>query len=168
MSEYLTTYAKFRPTMCDALGLGLPDRQDWLVAPVSHNRDSDVLTVSNWHVVKEDLEASDTGEDLEVHRFGHWGPGWFEIILVRPGSECAKKAEQWACSLADYPVACESDFSERELAEAEEVWQNCYDDNDRIKFIEKHRDDFEFDSFVDMLRCARGVFFGGSASALLS
>lgn len=163
----MITYREFRPTGFDRAGLGLDDRQDWLVAPVGTNRDADALTRSNWRVVLGDLESKDTGEDLEVHRFGHWGPGWFEIILVRPGSECAKCAEAWENALSDYPVACESDFSEEESEESLKVWKDCYSERERLEYIRENSNQFYFRNFRDMLRCVRGEVFLGVSSELL-
>jgi hypothetical protein len=53
-------------------------------------------------------------KDVDVHRFGHWGPGWFEIILVRPGSEAETIADDCEAALADYPVLDDYDYSQRE------------------------------------------------------
>lgn len=163
----MQTYSKFRPTDLDIAGLGCPDQQDWLVAPVSVNRDSGPLERSNWRIVLQDLESYDTGEDLQVHRFGHWGPGWFEIILIRPGTKCAKIAEQWENALADYPVACESDYSELEYEEAQSIWENCYNNKERLEYIRENYSDFEPRSFAELLSCVRGKFFLGYASELL-
>jgi hypothetical protein len=118
-------YSKFRPTAFDTAGLGCEDRQDWYVAPVSQTRDSEPLEISNYRVVLRDLEEIDPdGNDHEEHRFGHWGPGWFDIILVRPNSACAKSAECWEDALSDYPVADESDLSELECEAEQEAWDN--------------------------------------------
>ncbi len=118
-------YADWAPTGCDARGLALPERQDWLVAPVSTNRDADCLTRSNWAVVTEDLKNHDhdgKNDDVEIHRFGHWACGWFEIALVRPGSKAAEAAEGWETSLNDYPVASDDHFSDLEFREVSEYW----------------------------------------------
>ena len=107
-------YKEFQPTCFDFRGIGLEDRQDWYVAPVSQTRDSEALELSNFAVVLKSLEEADTGEDVEVHRFGHWGPGWFEIILVRPDTPAYKEAQDWEAALADYPVADDMHYSELE------------------------------------------------------
>jgi hypothetical protein len=164
----MLTYHEFSPTSLDAKGLGLPDLQDWLVAPVSRTRDSGVLAKSNWDVVLKDLEEHDTGEDLEVHRFGHWGPGWFEIILIRPESKCAQVAEEWEGVLANYPVACDEDFSQKEQEEANLIWRDCYNNQERIKFIRENIDEFTWNSFSEIRQCVRGEAFYGYASILLS
>jgi hypothetical protein len=68
----------------------------------------------------------DESETVEVHRFGHWGPGWFEIIIVDPSdSERVEIATDIENRLEDYPILDETDFSEREWNEKQEYWDNC-------------------------------------------
>jgi len=117
----LQRYSEFRPTPCDQAGLGLDDRQSWLVAPVSQTRDSGPLDQSNFSAALAMLGGE--GDTVEVHRFGHWGPGWFEIVIVDPSD--ADRVEilgQIAAALADYPILDEMDYSEREEDEATESW----------------------------------------------
>lgn len=119
----LQTYKEFRPTAFDTRGLALPDRQDWIVCPVSHNRDSDILIESNWACQLARLGGeSDT---VEIHRFGHWGPGWFEIVIVDPADTSnVESMRQLAHELADYPVMDDSDLSAREEEQYTESWAN--------------------------------------------
>ncbi len=119
----LRTYAEFRPSQFDAQGLGLPERQGWYVAPCSHTRDSDVLEESNWHVMLESLGGE--ADTVEVHRFGHWGPGWFEIVLVSPASpeKVLTAMREIEIALADYPVLDECDFNRREDEAAQHTWE---------------------------------------------
>ncbi len=162
----MQTYKQFKPTGFDCKGLGLEDRQDWLVS-LSRNRDSDTLTESNFAVALDTMGGeSDT---VEVHRFGHWACEWFEIILVCPGTSAAKEAEEIEAALADYPVLDDTDFSEREQAEADQTWANCYSNTQRIAYIRNaSRGQFEFRSFADLMGCVRGKYFAGYASDLLS
>jgi len=62
-------YREFSPTQFDTKGLGLDDRQDWLVASVSRTRDSDCLAESNFETALKSLGGE--GDDVEVHRFSH-------------------------------------------------------------------------------------------------
>lgn len=105
-------YAKFRPTGFDPRGLGLDERQDWLVMEVTRTRDSDLLTQSNWDATLRGLGGE--SETVEVHRFGHWGPGWYEIILIKPDSPQVSIAEEIEGALSNYPVLDDSDYSERQ------------------------------------------------------
>jgi len=129
-------YKEFQPTGFDAKGAFLRDEEaEWLVAPVSQTRDSGTLTRSNFRVVLADL-GGEENEDLQVHRFGHWGPGWFEIIIVRPDSATAAKAEEWETALADYPVADESDYSELEHEDACLYWETL-SIRERYEYVER-------------------------------
>ena len=124
--QILQPYSEFQPTGFDARGLACDDQQDWLVCPVSITRDTPecALEASNFAVMQQILDKLDPDfEDHEVHRFGHWGPGWFEIILVRPDTACAKEAEECAGALENYPVLDDSDFSEREFNWACQEWE---------------------------------------------
>jgi hypothetical protein len=116
----MKTYSEFAPTSFDPKGLVLSDKQDWLVAPVTHNRDSDHMTESNFDTALSEIGGE--GDDVEVHRFGHWGPGWFEIILVRPGSEAAEKAEKIEKRLENYSILDEDDMCRRENDAYNEQW----------------------------------------------
>jgi hypothetical protein len=158
-------YSEYRPTSFDLPGLGCDDRQDWTVVCTSRTRDSDCLEESNFVTALESLGGE--GVDVEVHRFGHWGHGWLEIILVRPGSAAETEAESIACALADYPVLSDEDLSEREHVAADQVWANCYSVEVRIAYIRGNRRQFEFHSLADMMGCVRGKYFAGHASELL-
>lgn len=122
-------YREFAPTGFDTEGLNAydmgtdedPDRSGWLVAPVSRTRDSGPLAESNFAAFLEIVGGE--SDDVEVHRFGHWGPGWFEIILVRPGTEAAAGAKRAESSLEDRPVLDEMDYSAREWEAKEETWR---------------------------------------------
>lgn len=162
----LRPYREFRPTQFDSKGLALNDQQHWLVAPVSQTRDSGPLAQSNFDACLEALGGeSDT---VEVHRFGHWGPGWFEIIVIDPAdTEKVEIAEDIERALENYPVLDDVDFSEREHSEANEVWANCYNNIERINYIRENRRQFDFHNFEDLMRCAKGQYFCGYASELL-
>lgn len=126
MTQHETTlqrYGDYRPTQFDPRGLALPDQQDWLVAPVIQTRDSEPLEASNFATFLAALDGeSDT---VEVHRFGHWANGWFEIILIDPKDTArVERAEELGNALADYPVLDETDLSAREWTEYEASWRN--------------------------------------------
>lgn len=113
----MKTYREFRPTGFDVAGLGCADRQTWLVAPCSTNRDADTLVRSNWDVQLKCVEECSTSDDYETHEFGHWACGWFRLLLVRPGSPAETVCSQLEDKLADYPVLDESYYSELEFQE---------------------------------------------------
>lgn len=125
-------YGKFRPTAFDAAGAFLPDRQDWLVVPTSRTRDSGCLAESNFEAARARLEAADPdGVDHELHRFGHWGPGWFELLIVRPGTNAARVGAEIEAALDNYPVLDEKDFSRREWEAACDAWKYASADERR-------------------------------------
>lgn len=162
----MKTYSEFRPSQFDSRGLGLDSRQHWLVAPVSQTRDSGPLDRSNFRVALASLGGE--SETVEVHRFGHWGPGWFEIIVIDPADEARiADAEGMEAALSDYPVLNEMDFSELEQEEANETWEHCYSPSERLEYIRDHRSQFEFRGFADLMGCVRGKYFAGYASELL-
>jgi hypothetical protein len=132
----MITYKEFRPTGFDPKGLGLSDQQDWLVVPCARNRDSSCLEESNFATALKMLDGE--GEDVEVHRFGHWANGWFEIIIVRPDTPAAKEAEDIEASFENYSILDENDFSEREYNAASQVWEHMRL-SDRIELAHKYR-----------------------------
>ena len=129
----MQAYRDYRPTVFDVRGLAGESHgiSEYLVAPVMRTRDSDALEESNFAVALNML-GGESG-DVEVHRFGHWGPGWFEIILVRPGTSAAAIAADIEDRLEDYPVLDETDWSEREYSEACERWDGM-STSERIEY----------------------------------
>jgi hypothetical protein len=117
-------YSSWAPSQFDTRGLGLPEHQDWFVAPCMRTRDSGILDVSNHECFLKLLADAGCEEDTDfvVSTFGHWGPGWITIVLVRPDSKAYSEAEAVESALADYPVLSEDDFSNREWEAAQEGW----------------------------------------------
>ena len=52
---------------------GLENKWDWLILPTTRNRDSDLLSESNFTVALRELGGE--GDKVEVHRMGHWACG---------------------------------------------------------------------------------------------
>jgi len=118
----MQTYREFRPTGFDAAGLGA-DRLgigEWYVIPAARNRDSGPLEESNFQTALQAVGGE--GADVQVHRFGHWACGWFEIVIVRPATAAAERAAELEARLEDYPVLDEEDYSRREYERAAEYW----------------------------------------------
>jgi hypothetical protein len=156
----MITYSEFRPMACDHKGVGLEDRQHWLVAPVSRNRDSSVLQESNWNVVTDALnkldrwEEADDEPEVEIHRFSHWACGWVEVCLIRPDTPAAAEAERFESALADYPIASDEAFSMAEHEAAYEVWRSMRP-KERLKAIEERPQDWKFERFSELLGTVR-------------
>ena len=126
-------YRDYKPTTFDRAGLALDDRQDWIVVPCGRNRDSETLDESNFAAALATLGGeSDT---CEVHRFGHWACGWFEIIIVAP--ERAPEVKAIAARLEDYPLLDEDDHSTREHEAINEAW-DALSLRGRIHLAAKH------------------------------
>ena len=110
---------------------------DWSgwVCGIGHNRDSDILTQSNFHSVLKALGGEIDGV-VEVRRVGHWVCGWFEQIMVNSKNE--EKLYEYLKinnSLADYPVFDDDDFSEREMEYKDETFEQF--ESDFIQTFEK-------------------------------
>ena len=157
-----TKYKDWAPSQFDTMGLCLEDRQDWLVAPVILTRDSGPRERSNWRVVVEDLRRD--GCEVEIHRFGHWACGWFEIALVYPAGE--PQVTSWEGALDDYPIADDEDFSYEEQEEANAVWANCYTGKERLSALRVTP--YPFDSMADMVGAVRGRWCPYHASEFLA
>lgn len=129
-------YRDHRPTAFDWKGaFGLPG--DHFVPAVIQTRDSGPLELSNFAAFGKALNAA--GIEYETHRFGHWGPGWYEIYLVTPTDAARELIEELEGALADYPVLDDDDFSAREYEEARQTWCNCYL-RERIDLIREYGD----------------------------
>jgi hypothetical protein len=159
----MQTYNQFRPTQFDSCGQGLQNQQNWLVAPVSVTRDSMALERANFDATLRELGGE--SETVQVHRFGHWGPGWFEIILIDPDDrERVMVAEEIENALADYPIVDESLYSEYEDADCAETWERCYSADERLEYFRRHS--FTAQSLSDLLQAIRGGSWHHAANLL--
>jgi len=153
------------------------EKSDWLVVATLH-RDADCLSRSNYRCFVELLggkksagskgsqEISDT---VAIEEANHWAVGWIQYLIIAPtAADKIAIAEKYLAELEDYPVLDESDFSDLETEEADQVWRDCYRPKERIAYIRNSsRGEFEFRSFADLLGCVRGKYFAGYASELL-
>lgn len=112
---------------------------------LSRNRDSSLLDESNWDVACESLNAEDhdSGEydsrpAVYTFRAGHWAFGWVEYLMVRPDAPEAtlQEAGEILCSLADYPVLSDDDWSRREYEAQCDAWRNA-SVRDRVEWIRR-------------------------------
>lgn len=120
-------YKDWSPTSFDSKGLNadtltddLGSLEEWLVLPVIQTRDSGPFDKANFDALLEEF-GGEENEQVEVHRFGHWGPGWIEIILVHPDLE--DKVDEWIEKLEDYSIVDEMKLSEYELEDQGESWK---------------------------------------------
>jgi hypothetical protein len=127
-------YGEHSPTSFDN-HIEVDGREDWYLMPVSRTRDSEILDNSNFIAFLKEMGGE--SETVEVHRFGHWGPGWYEIIIVDPADEKAMdRAYDLARALEDYPVLDEEDLAEQEMEDINESWDNYGDSEVRKDMIQ--------------------------------
>jgi hypothetical protein len=133
---------------------------------LSQHRDSDCLTQSNFICGLNALGGE--SKTVRVIHEGHWAVGWVEWIGIhKSDSKALEIADGLAAALSDYPVLDENHFSDMEQAEADRVWADCYDAQERIDYIRRFRYQFEFHNFSNLLGCVRGKYFAGYASELI-
>lgn len=104
------------------------DRSRWYVAPVTQTRDSDALERANFEALTTILSEAGASEpeDYVTIRMGHWGPGWYEITLIRPDHEAACLAlAQCVSALAYYPVLSDEIYSRIENEDRDLWWRNA-------------------------------------------
>jgi len=82
----LQTFIEYQPTKYDRKGKGADfDNRNWFVSPIQLNRDSNLLDQSNFTCFTQALqEIEPEGDHWQIHRFGHWAVGWFEILILNP------------------------------------------------------------------------------------
>ncbi len=134
---------------------------------IGHHRNSDVLTQSNFATFLREIGGeSDT---VIIIRESHWAVGWVEWIAIHESDHAALAiADDLLGCIKEYPILDESDFNYRETEAANDIWASCYSTEERIEYIRKYRDQFNFRNFADMLSCVRGKYFAGYASELLN
>ena len=115
-----------------------PDLSNFLLVPVIRTRDSGIRQLSNFNTALKMLGGeSDT---VQIHRFGHWGCGWFERILIDPkDARAVAKGEDIESCLADCPILDDSDYSEREWEYAQETWRKM-SLRERIELCKKYNE----------------------------
>jgi hypothetical protein len=140
---------------------------DYYGSSVGQSRDSSALERSNFICMLRALGGeSDT---VLVIRESHWAVGWVEWIAIHQDDDKALAiADEIAAALEDYPVVDESHFSEIEQEDADQTWRECYPPAERVAYVRKYREQFEFHDYSDLIDCIRGKYFAGYASELLS
>ena len=98
---------------------GSTDHKNLLVF-LGRNRDSDLLTISNFETALKLLGGE--RKAVQVHRFNHWACGWIELILISPKAKGKiALAEKMLKDLENYPVLDDDDFSRRESEAIDEA-----------------------------------------------
>lgn len=133
--------------------------ENWFVV-YYRNRDSDLLTESNFEEIQKALEPlqsdiEDEGEEMksvQTIRENHWAVGWVEWIGIHQSNTAAlEEAERLLERIDCYPVLNEDAFSAKEWAEYERSWKD-YGSREFIREIKKQ---FEIkdttENFLDFL-----------------
>ncbi len=114
------------------------EREGWLIAYTQH-RDSNTLDKANFAAIQRELEAIDeSGDDYAIESFSSSFYGYGDHLLVRPGSECANKAEEIVDKLENvYPILNDELYSELEAQATEELWQQ-FGLQERIDYLKEN------------------------------
>ncbi len=114
---------------------------------LSQNRDSDVLTRSNFRSAltaiggETGFEENENGNKyalITVVRENHWACGWVEWIAIHESAtEQIAIAERILERLEDYPIVNENDFGELEYEECAETWKNM-SVSERSYYLRRH------------------------------
>ena len=157
-------YRDWRPTALDCPGLAgdAEGIADWWVL-LLRSRDSGCLDESNFAAALDRLGGE--SETVQVHRFGHWACGWFEVLLASPERE--EDARAILDRLDEHPVLDEDDFARREDDAAFETWARCYSVSERIRWM-RDRDCEPAESFAELRSIARGEAMPSPANGDLS
>lgn len=140
---------------------------DYYSSGFGQSRNSDDLEQSNFAAVLKALGGE--SETVIVVRESHWAVRWVEWIAIHSTDEKSLEIARGLCERAnDYPVLDEDDWCQREQEHAETVWRECYSDKEKIAYIRKNSSQFNFHDFADLIGCARGRYFAGYASDLIS
>ena len=139
--------------------------EDDLYVVLGRNRESSLLSESNWECALKRLGGE--GDNVVIHRFGHWACGWIEYLCVREKTKEYDEALKIEDELEGYPVLDEEDWGEREDQAAQKAWREWWDNKKRLEYVRDNPDQFTFNDFQDMLSCIRGKYFCGYASELL-
>jgi len=101
---------------------------DTLYCVLGRNRDSSMLTNSNWDCAVQMFQESELPYDIT--RVGHWLCGWIEYLSVDINDkEAFKMGEEIEASLANYPCLDEEDYSRREYEDLLQLIELEYDDD---------------------------------------
>jgi len=118
----MQTYKDYRPTKFDTAGLNADenDISDFLVV-LGRNRDSSILEETNFEAALEMLGGE--SETVQIHRFGHWACGWFELLLIAPSLEA--QGLEIERKIDSYPLLAEDAYYENCRTERDKYWSNC-------------------------------------------
>lgn len=131
-------------------------------AGFGQSRDSDVLERSNFEAVRRALsEVEPEGDKWQIVRERHWAVGWVDWIAIGDDCECdelLRVADAAKAKVADYPILDEELYSEMENEECESIWQNCYNEGERLDYLREHVCR-EYLTFREVREAVRGEWY---------
>jgi hypothetical protein len=141
-----------------------PPHADQCTLVYTHNRDSDVLELSNAGVIAKHMAPYVRRGWVREEDHSHWAVGWvkgYSIRVYRPDGKVSRAYRVWwnlQEQLKDYPILDEDDLGTREHEEVMDTWEGM-GLRDRIELCaERHvsimaaRRDTPPESVYDLLR----------------
>lgn len=134
-SDFLDLYSGHTPTPWD--GHICSELDSFYIGPCTQQRDSNTLERCNFEAMTEAVLNVAQHEETEVHRFGHWACGWYEMLLIHPtDTEALKIASRLSASLEQYGSLDDDKLSAMELDEACKTWEN-WSISDRVYALDR-------------------------------
>jgi hypothetical protein len=142
--------------------------RDWpntYISGVSQSRDSNALERSNFECMLRELGGeSDT---VTVVHEQHSDVGWIEWIAIKTDDDFSLKiADEIIEALKNYPTIDKGHYRSLVYDDATHIWRDCYSVLKRLVYILKHRDQFEFSDYKDMIGCIQGKWCNGYVKVL--
>jgi hypothetical protein len=86
------------------------------ILPVSINRDSNSLDLSNWDAIGVSIDVigyeEDLGDQWDYLEFTHWAVGWVRLGIYNSGNRSVfDRVNELTAELADYPVLDENMYA---------------------------------------------------------
>ena len=114
-------YKDYQPTSWDSKANFIGNTveiDNFYVAPEILPRDAKVYQESNFQAILDLLGGE--SDYVQVHRFGHWACGHYELILVHP--LLLPALEEIEGRLNNYPLLNEDDYLDRLNEAANQLW----------------------------------------------
>ena len=94
-------------------------------------------------------------------RENHWAVGWVRWIAIHESDTEAKGGRRPPMVQTGKLSSLDEELfpANTETDEADTVWRDCCRPKERAVYVRRHRSQFEFRDFADMLNCLRGKVF---------
>lgn len=142
---------------------------DYFGSGCGRSRDSEALERANFRAMLTALgfDGENVGDDCPtdsddeptrvIVRENHWAVGWVEWIAIHESDEAGLRiADVIAEALQDYPIIDEMLFSEIEDEDCCETWSNCFDPQERFKYLREHGVTVDSDNRLSIARAVGG------------